>query len=137
VPPDELHRWILQYVEWEAFAYWVRTVVEVVRSLPNDVAGELNRRCPGFLNAEGDSLTSTDSTGFFRVLIAWVESHAFSEIKHTTWIESIRAYARQHVRAERIVEYWAVCGSRWQRNPPATFPSFEAWLLEIEDFVTR
>jgi len=49
VDADRLKEAVSCYIDWEAFAYWVRPALDRSRRLPTEVTQELNRRCPGFL----------------------------------------------------------------------------------------
>jgi len=47
-----LRKGVERYLDWEAFAYWTRTALEAGPPLPASVKREVNRRCPGFLEAD-------------------------------------------------------------------------------------
>lgn len=125
VSPDRLKQAVAAYVDWEAFAFWVRAVVAAERRIPAEVAGRLAERCPGIL----DSLPtpSGDGTQVWLHLIGWIEDHVFGAAKSEGWLEAVRFFARSSLRAERTAEYRAHCELRWSRHRPARYPDFEEW----------
>jgi hypothetical protein len=139
--PDKIAALVPQYIEGEAFAYWVRAVVESAHRIPSDVAKSIEQRCPGFLGdqaAHGPSPASTEyASWIWRELLAWIESHTFPETSPSSRLEELRAAARSHLRAERVAAYWAACDSAWVRRPPQSYPGFEEWLSTADSFVVR
>jgi hypothetical protein len=130
---------VSQYIEWEAFAFWARLMVEHQPNMPADVVAGIEQRCPGFL-AHIDSQRTTQveySTWFWSEVLSWIESNIFADAKQKSWLDAVRDAARTHLRGERIAAYWAYCSSRWSNNPPASNPGFEEWLREADAFVVR
>jgi hypothetical protein len=136
---DQTAALVPQYIEWEAFAFWARSVVEVTHGIPVQVATELNTRCPGFLDqARETGISEADlGTRFWTELLAWIEAHVFADIAEGSALDILRGAARNHLRAERIAEFWAACNSRWNDRPPDSYPDFERWLKEADDYVRR
>lgn len=136
---DRLDLLVRQYIEWEAFAFWVRSIVESAHEVPAHAAGVLEQRCPGFLNHVQSERPrhSEYSTWFWRELLAWIESHVFLDAKNSSWLDAVRRAARTHLRGERIADYWAACNSLWGKKPPASYPTFEQWLKDADAFVTK
>ena len=54
VSAERLAATITDYVEWRAFAYWVRLIVETEGCVSSDMASLLEGRCPGFLKYAED-----------------------------------------------------------------------------------
>jgi hypothetical protein len=138
-PQDRLPALVAQYIEWEAFAFWARLIVEHESELPGDVVGVIEQRCPGFLNhIHGEQPAHVEySTWFWRELLAWIESHIFADAKRESSIKAVSDSARTHLRGERIAEYWAACSARWRKSPPMAYPSFEQWLQNADAFVAQ
>jgi hypothetical protein len=136
-PPDRLFALASQYIEWEAFAFWVRLMVERAPELPPGVSAVIEKRFPGFLSQLHSQRTQNIeySTWFWRELLSWIENHVFSDAKEKPWLDAVRDAARAHLRGERIAEYWAVCSSQWRERPPASIPGFEQWLPDADAFV--
>lgn len=49
VSAERLAATITDYVEWRAFAYWVRLIVETEGCVSGEMGSLLENRCPGFL----------------------------------------------------------------------------------------
>jgi hypothetical protein len=137
-PRAESAELVAQYIEWEAFALWARLITERESELPSDVAAAIEQRCPGFLGAVRSEKPGPIeySTWFWRRLLAWIETHVFSDASKAPSLDVIRNTARTHLRGERIAEYWAYCSSRWQ-SPPIAYPDSEQWLQHADVFVVE
>lgn len=138
--PDAIAALVSQYIEGEAFAYWVRAVVESARRIPSGVAKSIEQRCPGFLGDRAVHAPAPGATGYaswlWRELLGWMESHMFAEADRGSRIEELRAAVRKHLRAERVTAYWAECDAVWSKQPPRSYPGFEEWLRAADSFVT-
>ena len=130
---------IKDYIEREAFAFWVRLVAESADDAPEQLVSVLSQRCPGFAVPTRPRRVSRArfATRFFQELLAWIEERVFPEVRTGCSLDDIRASARTHLRGERIAAYWANCASRWAKAPPKSFPNFEEWLKDADEFVTR
>lgn len=138
VAGDEATAPVNHYIEWEAFAFWVRLTAESARGIPQHLISVLNERCPGFAarSSGKTSKRSALSTQLWRDLIAWIEAHHFAP-KPAASLDAVREAARSHLRAERIAAYWAYCSPLWKTKPPSPYPRFEEWLHAADDFVTN
>lgn len=128
---------VAQFVELEAFAFWVRSLVEAAHEVPTIVREALDNRCPGFLShvLAQNPRPCSDPQWMWQQLLIWIESHFFAEAVRDSWIETLRAAGRRHLRAERVAAFWAACGSAWTKAPPTGMPSFEHWLAQADVFV--
>ena len=139
--PDATAALVPQYIEGEAFAYWVRAVVESARRIPSSVAKSIEQRYPTFLGDRAVHAPSPGTTEYaswlWRELLGWIESRTLAEVGQSSHLEELRAAARDHLRAERITAYWAECDAAWSKQPPRVYPDFEEWLLTADRFVTR
>jgi hypothetical protein len=137
---DRFDALVDEYIEWEAFAFWVRAVVESAGEVPTHLAHVLQQRCPGFLDRVRAGEGTRDAeylTWLWRELLAWIEARFFGEPNAASYLDELRDAARTHLRGERIVAYWADCNSRWRTKPPAPYPSFDEWLRMADAFVTQ
>ena len=50
VAPDRLAQTITEFVEWRAFSYWLRLIVETQGFVSDPMIAILQERCPGFLD---------------------------------------------------------------------------------------
>ena len=133
--PAQLRKAVSDYIDWEAFAYWVRAVMRAYRGMPPRVAELLSCRCPGFLDQlKGEGLRLEDPTTVWRRLIAWVDDRVFGSAKAEGWFEAITFFARSSLQADRTVAYWAACDRKWSRRRPADVPDFDAWRRDAESY---
>jgi hypothetical protein len=134
--PTETAQLVAQYIEWEAFAFWARLMVEREPKLTEDVEAIINQRCPGFLtDFRNENQTGVEySTWFWRRLLAWIENRLLADATRVSSLDAVRDAARSHLRGERVAEYWANCSSRWVKSPPALYPSFEQWLRDADAY---
>ena len=52
IGPERLTAAVAQYMEWEAFTYWLRSLLEADTPFPETVTREVQYRCPGFLESD-------------------------------------------------------------------------------------
>jgi hypothetical protein len=119
---------VSRYIEWEAFAYWVRPALEISSPLPREVACELGRRCPGFLEDRGHAKA-------WQRLLCWIANRYLEEEKTEGWFKAILLDARKHPRAIRTMEYADQCQERWGARQPDPYPSFEEWRANADAYV--
>ena len=50
VAPGRLAQTVTEFVEWRAFSYWLRLIVETTGFVPDPITAILQERCPGFLD---------------------------------------------------------------------------------------
>jgi hypothetical protein len=132
VSPDRLKQAVAEYIEWEAFAFWVRSVVAAERRIPAAVASRLEEKCPGILDSIPAS--SGDGSQLWLHLIRWIEDQIFGAAKGEGWLEAVRFFARGSLRAERTADYRAHCELRWSRQRPAAYPDFEEWRRAADSY---
>jgi len=137
VSAERLAEAVTSFMNWEAFAYWTRSALEERKELPNVVAEELRRRCPGFLEYD-EQLRKTDPPGErqrFMRLMAWGENQLFGEAKKEGWFDAITFYARRHPRDVRTAEYWGHWADRLWDPTQGSYPSFEEWRQAADNYV--
>jgi hypothetical protein len=79
VAPERLAAAVSRYIDWEAFAYWVRPGLELGSPLPQEVVRELRRRCPGFLEVQQDKRD-------WQQLMSWIADQGFWHSFDTVWL---------------------------------------------------
>ena len=82
VGPERLAEAVSSYIYWEAFAYSVRPGLELGALLPKEVARELRRHCPGFVEVQ-------TSKRDWAQLMSWIADQNFNEAKREGWFEAI------------------------------------------------
>ena len=139
VGPERFAAAVAQYMEWEAFTYWLRSLLESDAKFPDAVAKELQRRCPGFLECDEElrnTLSPEDYTRRWKALLEWGENRLFSEMQQEGWFDAVVYEARAHPQSVRTVDYWVFYwDDHWSSSPLEAFPSFQEWRCAADDFV--
>ena len=137
VAPDRLSEAASRWIGWEAFAYWVERALEFGSALPPEVASELDRRCPGFLEAAGSSRdgASVKTSRDWQGLMDWIADHYFQDAKTEGWFDAILIRSGSHPRASRTMEYADHCDEVGSSEIPNPYPSFEEWRRNADSYV--
>jgi hypothetical protein len=126
---------VSRYIDWEAFAYWARPVLEQ-KSVVDVVARELDARCPGFRDSDSRERTRHgELPGGWQRLMLWIRDHFFQEAKTEGWYDAIVISAGIHPRAIRTMEYADHCDDLWKGNLPIPYPPFEGWRHDADRYV--
>jgi len=127
------------YMEWEAFTYWMRSLLEADIEFPAGVKRELQCRCPGFLEHDKElrrTLALQDYTQRWKALLEWGENRFFVEARTQGWFDALVSHARAHPRSARTVDYWVFYwDAHWSDCPPGTYPSYEEWRQAADDYI--
>jgi len=130
---------VAQYMEWEAFTYWLRSLLESDPKFPDTVVKELQGRCPGFLECDEElrnTLSPEDYTRRWKALLEWGENRFFSGMQQEGWFHEVVYETRAHPRSVRIVDYWVFYwDEHWSSCPLEVYPSFQEWRCAADDFV--
>jgi len=123
-----------KYIEWEAFALWVRAIEETEGNFPPWLVEVVNRRCNGFTRfvAEEKVSQSCESPLLWRRLVCWIKEHIFGKIWRENWMNAVGFYAARNLTSLRNHAYWEYCDHHWKRSKPAVYPSFPDWLRASE-----
>ncbi len=141
IGPERLAEAVAQYIEWEAFTYWLRSLLEADTKFPDTVAKDVQRRCPGFLERDEElrsALSPEDYTRRWKALVEWGENRIFFEARKEGWFDALVAYARAHPRSARTVDYWVFYwDEHWSACPLGTYPPFQEWRQAADDYVVQ
>ena len=137
VDPDRLTEAVSRYIDWEALAYWAQPALERCPQLPAEVVSELERRCPGFLDAghEAPAQEASAASQDWQRLMLWIADHFFQDAQTEGWFEAILIQVRSHPRAIRTMEFSDYCSEIWGSVLPSPYPSFEDWRREADSYV--
>jgi hypothetical protein len=139
VGPERFAAAVAQYMEWEAFTYWLRSLLESDAKFPDAVVNELQRRCPGFLECDEElrnTLSPEDYARRWKALLEWGENRLFSEMQQEGWFDAVVHEARAHPQSVRTVDYWVFYwDDHWSSGPLEAYPSFQEWRCAADDFV--
>jgi hypothetical protein len=127
--PDHLAATINDYIEWRAFAFWVRLIAEMEGGVSPRMKALLDDRCPGFLDdAEAHRRAHPGEREFLWLqLISWLDRETFGFARAEGWLHALGYYATRDLRMDKVAEYWLQCDELWKREPPSEFPTFEQW----------
>jgi len=123
VDADRLKEAVSCYIDWEAFAYWVRPALDRSRPLPTEVTQELNRRCPGFLSDSKERHDSKRGSEPWQQLMFWIADHFFLQAGNEGWFDAVLTQTRMHPRSMRTKEFSDYCAHRWRRVLPSPYPA--------------
>jgi hypothetical protein len=117
-----------QYIDWQEFYLWVRSIVEVEGELPARLVPILDQRCLGFL-AHEEQLTSkaAEVRPLALRLEDWIEDKIFGFARHENWFSAIQYYAIRDPRYQRAEVCWARCVKQWKKAKLERYPSFKEW----------
>ena len=129
VAPDRLAQTITEFVEWRAFSYWLRLTVETQGFVSDPTIAILRERCPGFLDYASAFAKEHPREPEFLWLrfLEWTDERLFPVAIAEGWRHALGYYATRDPRMDQIRAHWKQCRRAWKLQPPASFPSFEAW----------
>ena len=129
VAPDRLAQTITEFIEWRAFSYWLRLIVDTEGLLPDPTIAILQERCPGFLEYAAAYAKEHPQEAEFLWLrfLEWTDEKLFHVSIVEGWRHALGYYATRDPRMDLVRTHWKRCRRAWKFQPPESFPSFEAW----------
>ncbi len=117
-----------EYIDWQEFYLWVRSILEVEHRIPDWLVEMLNSRCPGFLeNEKRLTPNAAKNRPLPLSLEDWIDDHIFGFANQEGWFDAITFYAIREPRYQRAEVCWSECVERWKKARPVRYPSFEEW----------
>lgn len=137
VHPDRLADAVARYMDYEALAYWARPALEQRAELPAEVADEVERRCPGYLDTRlpTPGKAPRGPARDWKHLMLWVGDHLFRDAQQEGWFDAILVRVCSHPRAIRTMEFADHCDDVWESVPPKPYPLFEEWRRDADSYV--
>ncbi len=137
VHPERLADAVARYIDYEALAYWARPALEQGSDLPAEVAHEMERQCPGYLDTRRTTREKAPrgSARDWEHLMLWVGDHIFRDAQQEGWFDAILVQVRSHPRAIRTMEFADHCDDVWESEPPKPYPLFEEWRRDADSYV--
>jgi hypothetical protein len=128
IPWQRLYDARNQYINWQEFSLWARSILEVEGRIPDWLAEILNHRCPGFVRTEEELTPKAAKNRPLPLRLEdWIDEHVFEFAKKEGWFNAITYYAIRDPRYQRAEVYWSECVEKWKRSRPLRYPSFEEW----------
>ena len=129
VAPDRLAQTITEFVEWRAFSYWLRLIVETNGFVSDPMITTLQERCSGFLEyaAAYAKEHPREAEFLWLRLLEWTDERLFHVSIAEGWRHALGYYATRDPRMDHFRAYWKQCRRAWKLQAPASFPSFEEW----------
>jgi hypothetical protein len=121
-----------QYLEWQEFYCWTRSIIESEECIPDWLAGRLDEMCPGFLRTEEQYVAKHPKEAALAAIRLghWIDERIFSFAAEGGWLLAITFYAVREPRYQRTSVYWSESIKQWRKEKPAEYPSFEQWLTQ-------
>jgi len=117
-----------EYIDWQEFYLWVRSVLESENRIPDWLIGILDERCPGFIDNERELRPkATKNRPLPLRLEDWIDDQFFGFAKQGGWFSAITYYAIRDPRYQRAEVCWSQCAKNWKKARPLRYPTFEEW----------
>lgn len=121
-----------QYLEWQEFYHWARSIIDVEHAIPDCLARKLDEACPGFLAAEKQYLRKhAKEADLASVRLGqWIDERIFGFAKQGGWLLAITFYAVRETRFQKASACWSESVQKWRKARPIHYPSFDEWRRE-------
>lgn len=121
-----------QYLDWQEFYYWARSIMESDHGIPVVLANKLAELCPGFLEAENEYVAKRPKEASLAPirLGQWIDERIFGFANRGGWLFAITFYAVREPRYQRASACWSESVKKWRKAKPAEYPTFEQWRSE-------
>ena len=117
-----------EYINWQEFYLWVRSVLEIENCIPDWLVEILDKCCPGFVEDEKKLTPKTAKNRPLPLRLEdWIDDHIFGFAKLEGWFNAITFCAIREPRYQRAEVCWSECVERWKKAKPLRYPSFEEW----------
>lgn len=121
-----------QYLDWQEFYYWARSIMESEHGIPEWLVKKLDELCSGFLADEKQYLTRHPNEASLTPvrLGHWIDEHIFGFAEQGRWLLAITFYAVREPRYQRASACWSESVQKWKQSRPIQYPSLEQWCRE-------
>lgn len=134
IPWPKLYKAREEYLKWEAFVFWVRSIEEAEGDAPEWLAKAVERSYTGFSKFLLEKQEAgRDGLRFLWYQVQqWVNARIFGKVWKEGWMTAVGFYAARDLTSHRNHAYWLYCEREWPRRKPASYPSFLEWLKASE-----
>ncbi|HZQ67215.1 MAG TPA: hypothetical protein VFA68_01750 [Terriglobales bacterium] len=121
-----------QYLEWQEFYYWARSIMESEDGIPDLLAKKLDELCPGFVGTEKEYVAKRPKEASLAPvrLGRWIDERIFGFAEQGGWLSAITFHAVREPRYQKASACWSESVQKWQRARPIQYPSFDDWRRE-------
>ena len=118
-----------QYLDWQEFYYWARSIMESEHNIPDVLAKKLDELCPGFLGAEKEYVAKRPKESSLAPIRfgQWIDERIFGFAQQGGWLSAITFYAVRESRYQKASACWLESVQEWQRARPIQYPTFDEW----------
>lgn len=118
-----------QYLDWQEFYHWARSIMDSERGIPDWLASKLEQVCPGFLETEEQYVSQRPKEALLTPvrLGQWIDDRVFGFARDGGWLLAITFYAVRESRYQKASTCWSESVKKWQKAKPARYPSFDEW----------
>jgi hypothetical protein len=128
IPWQRLYDARNQYLDWQEFQLWVRSILEVENEIPNWLVEVLNTSCPGFLESEKRLMPKGAKNRSLPIRLEdWIDNHVFAFARQEGWLNALIYYAVRDPRYQRAEVCWSECVEKWKKAKPIRYPLFDEW----------
>ena len=134
IPWPRLYEAREEYLKWEAFVLWARSIEEAEGGAPEWLAKVVGKRCPDFSKFVSEK--SGDHRQGLRFLWyqlqRWINDRIFGKLWREGWMSAVGFYAARDLACLRNHAYWEYCEDAWESSKPTVYPSFREWVRASE-----
>lgn len=118
-----------QYLDWQEFYYWARSIMESEDGIPDVLVKKLDELCPGFVAAEKEYVAKHPKEASLAPvrLGQWIDDRIFGFAEQGGWLSAITFYAVREPRYQKTSACWSESVRKWQRARPIQYPAFDEW----------
>jgi hypothetical protein len=117
-----------EYIDWQEFYLWVRSILEVENRIPDWLVAILNTRNPGFLENEKKLTPKAAKNRPLPLRLEdWIDDQIFGFAQQEGWFNAITYYAVRDPRYRRAEVCWTECVEKWKKAKPVQYPTFDEW----------
>lgn len=128
IPWQQLLHTRNEYIDWQEFNLWVRSVLEIENRIPDWLLEILNEHCPGFVETEAKLTPKAAKNRPLPLRLEdWIDGQIFGYAREEGWFNAITYYAIREPRYQRAEVCWSQCVKDWKKARPLRYPSFEEW----------
>jgi len=122
-----------QYLAWQEFYYWARSILDCEEHLPGWLKQRLEEMCPGFIASETDR--SQRHAGDARLAVSlgkWIDEHIFAFAAQAGWLPAVTFYAVRDPRYGKVSRYWSESTKNWREVRPREYPVLADWVRDAQ-----